>query len=86
MLMQNYEKELKAMIAEDMERLKQDITDLMQDRKENQFSEYRSGIVCPKCGKVCKNNKESRIRDGFRVRRKVCIYCGRKWQTIEVVY
>lgn len=82
----SYEKELKAMIVEDMERLKQDINDLMQDRKENQFSELRSGIICPKCNNMCKNNKDSRIRDGFRVREKVCVHCGRKWRTVEIVY
>lgn len=84
--MQSYDKELKSLIIEDMERLKQDIDDLMQDRKENQFSEYRSGIICPKCNNICKNNRDSRIKNGFRVRDKVCIHCGRKWHTVEIVY
>ena len=74
------------MIFEDMERLKQDVTDLMQDRKENQFGGYKSGAYCPKCNNLCKNNKESRIEDGFRVRKKLCKYCGYKWRTVEVVY
>lgn len=82
----SYEKELKAMIVEDMERLKQDINDLMQDRKENQFSELRSGIICPNCKNICKGSRDSRINDGFRVRKKVCIHCGRKWHTVEIIY
>ena len=82
----SYEKELKAMIVEDMERLKQDVSDLIQDRKENQFSEYRSGAYCPKCNNLCKNNVDSRMENGFRVRKKVCIHCGKKWRTVEVVY
>jgi DNA polymerase III alpha subunit (gram-positive type) len=84
--MVSYEKELKAMIAEDMERLKQDVEDLVKDRKENQYSDLNSGIICPKCKNICKGSKDSRVKGGFRVRKKVCAYCGRRWQTIEIVY
>lgn len=86
--MQNYEKELKSLIIEDMERLKEDVNELIKDRKANQFAdaEYRSGIICPKCNNMCKSIKDSRVRQGFRIRHKVCTHCGKEWQTIEVVY
>lgn len=81
----NYEKELRALIVEDMERLKHDISELLNDRTESSMSENKSGIICPGCGKMCKGTRESRIKKGYRTRNKVCLHCGRKWSTIEII-
>ena len=84
--MQNYEEELKSQIIEDIERLKEDVNELIKNRKQNQFSDFKSGIICPKCSQVDNHTTDSRIKKEFRVRDRVCDNCGKKWSTIEIVW
>ena len=41
---------------------------------------------CEKCGTDNFKTLNSRNIDGYRYRRKECLYCGHRWNTIEYVY
>ena len=42
--------------------------------------------ICRKCGEESFSTADSRNKDGYRYRRKVCNACGYKWNTIEYAY
>lgn len=42
--------------------------------------------ICRKCGEESFSTKDSRNKDGYRYRRKVCLNCGYMWNTIEYMY
>lgn len=81
----SYAKELKEMINSDIETLKNDIEELLKDRKENKYSDYVSGAFCPKCKNDDYKMVDTRVKKGFRVRSKKCKICGMRWRTIEIV-
>lgn len=81
----SYEKDLIEMINSDIETLKSDIQDLVNDRKVNKYSEFQSGAFCPKCNSNNDKVLDTRIKLGFRVRSKKCKDCGYRWRTIEIV-
>jgi len=41
---------------------------------------------CYNCGKMNFTTTDSRSKDGFRHRWKMCMSCGYKWRTIEQMY
>ena len=43
------------------------------------------GWMCPKCGSDRTSVTESRAKDDFRYRRKVCLECGQLFSTVEIV-
>lgn len=56
----------------------------------NEISAYdykcESGIICPECGifnNVVINSKENKI--GFKIRRRMCLKCGNRWNTVEII-
>lgn len=78
------ETELKSQIIEDMERLKEDISDLIKEKRKNQYS-GQPGRICPRCGRDNAATIDSRNDNGFQIRRRECRNCGKKWNTIEIV-
>lgn len=80
-----YAKEIEEMINADIETLKNDIKELLKDRKENKYAEFQSGAFCPKCNSDDYKMVDTRIKLGFRVRSKKCKDCGYRWRTIEIV-
>ena len=80
-----YAKEIEEMINADIETLKNDIKELLKDRKENKYAEFQSGVFCPKCNSDDYKMVDTRIKLGFRVRSKKCKDCGYRWRTIEIV-
>ena len=80
-----YAKEIEEMINADIETLKNDIKELLKDRKENKYAEFQSGAFCPKCNSDDYKMVDTRIKLGFRVRSKKCRDCGYRWKTIEIV-
>ena len=81
----SYEKDLKEMINSDIETLKSDIQNLLDERRENKYSEFQSGAFCPKCNSNNDKVLDTRIKLSFRVRSKKCKDCGYRWRTIEIV-
>lgn len=79
------EKELFEMINSDIETLKSDIQNLLDERRENKYAEFQSGAFCPKCNSNNDKLLDTRIKLGFRVRSKKCKDCGYRWRTIEIV-
>ena len=67
--------------------LMDDVANLTEDikRYKNQKSIYQSGTTCPKC--QCRDNSvvDSRYINGFQQRRRECISCKYRWNTIEIV-
>lgn len=43
------------------------------------------GWMCPKCGSDRTSVTDSRVKDDFRYRRKVCLECGYSFSTAEIV-
>ena len=44
------------------------------------------GEVCPDCGSKNQHTIDSRIVGGQRIRRRQCLDCLCKWNTIEIFY
>ncbi len=42
--------------------------------------------ICKRCGNENFTTKDSRNKDGYRHRRKICNSCGYMWNTIEYMY
>ena len=81
----SYEKDLIEMINSDIETLKSDIQNLLDERRENKYAEFQSGAFCPKCNSDDYKMVDTRIKLGHRVRSKKCKDCGYRWRTIEIV-
>ena len=43
-----------------------------------------SGEQCPACGRSYSKIVDTRIRHGYRFRRRECLSCGARWSTVEV--
>ena len=41
-------------------------------------------MKCPKCKSAQTRTRDSREKEGFRWRRKLCSSCGMKWTTYEI--
>lgn len=49
-------------------------------------TDYKSGLVCPKCGSVRNDIYNSRkTKEQFCIRRRECLDCGSKWGTVEIL-
>lgn len=79
------ETELRSLILEDMERLKEDISEFLKERRSNKYTGYRSGMICPKCKKINSKVVDCNMDEGHRVRRRQCKACGKRWNTIEIL-
>lgn len=79
------ETELRTQILDDIERLKEDVSEFLKDRRDNRYTGYRSGVRCPKCKKIGSKVVDTEMDEGFRVRRRECKACGKRWNTIEIV-
>lgn len=44
------------------------------------------GEICPKCSSDNQHTIDSRMVHGQRLRRRMCVDCGCRWNTIEVFY
>lgn len=57
---------------------------------EPKHKRYTSGRFpsdeCESCGRDTFKTLNSRNIDGYRFRRKECLYCGHRWDTIEYIY
>lgn len=42
--------------------------------------------ICEKCGSGDSHIYDTRVKDGYVIRRRMCMKCGKKWMTIEVDY
>ena len=73
------------MINSDIETLKSDIQNLLDERRENKYAEFQSGAFCPRCNSDDYKMVDTRIKLGHRVRSKKCKDCGYRWRTIEIV-
>lgn len=60
--------------------VKRDISSLKKQ------TDYKSGLVCPKCGSVRNDIYNSRkTKEQFCLRRRECLECGNRWSTVEIV-
>lgn len=80
------ETELRSVILEDLERLKEDVNEYIKARRKDKYSGYVCGTVCSKCKSHKTTVTDSRDEGGYRVRRRICRGCGKKWTTIEVMH
>ena len=47
--------------------------------------ERRPGEKCPSCGMTLNSRiVDNREKDGYRYRRRECLRCGTRWNTIEI--
>ena len=47
--------------------------------------ERKPGEKCPSCGMALNSRiVDSREKDGYRFRRRECLRCGARWNTVEV--
>lgn len=76
-----HEPTLYELIMGDLEMLQEDVKKLLKDKEI-----YKSGVICPNC--KCDSNLtiDTRLDNGFRVRKRECKRCRNRWKTIEIVY
>lgn len=43
-----------------------------------------TGERCPSCGKTGSKIIDTRMKNGYRKRKRECLSCGARWSTIEV--